>query len=60
MRVCGGQMEEEGKWSTLRFMEMGLETQGWRGVACCEWSALPPGAMVRSQPKLLLRAKSEF
>lgn len=25
----------------------------------CEWSAPPPGAMMRSQPELLLRAKSE-
>lgn len=35
-----------------------METGGWRGVACCEWPALPPGAMVRSPPALPLRAKS--
>lgn len=36
--------------------EMELETHGWRGVSCCEWPVLPPGAMVRAQPELLLRA----
>jgi hypothetical protein len=38
---------------------MELETQGWRGIACSEWPALTPGAMVRSQPELPLRALSE-
>jgi len=32
---------------------------GWRGVTYCEWPALPPGAMVRSYLKLLLRAMAE-
>ena len=31
---------------------MGLETQEWRGVACCEWPALPPKALVRSQSEV--------
>lgn len=37
---------------------MELESQRWRRVACREWPALPPGATVRSQPKLSLRAMS--
>jgi hypothetical protein len=37
--------------------EMELETQEWRGVAS---PALPPGAMVRSQHELPLRAMPEF
>lgn len=38
---------------------MELKTQGWRGVACREWPAPPPGAMVRqSQLELPLRAMS--
>ena len=38
----------------------GDSTDGWRGLACCEWSALPPGAMViRSQPEIPLRTMSE-
>lgn len=36
---------------------MELETQGWRGIAC---PALPPGAMVRYQPELPMRAMPEF
>lgn len=28
-------------------------------VACCECPALPPGAMMRTQTKLLLKARSE-
>lgn len=40
-------------------MKMELETPGWKGIACCELPALPPGLMVRSQPELLLRAMSE-
>lgn len=30
-----------------------------RGVAYCEWTALLPGAMVKSQPELSLRTMSE-
>jgi hypothetical protein len=43
-------------WTLWREME--LETRERGGGACCEWSAPPPGAMVRSQPKLPLRAMS--
>ena len=42
-----------------RSREMELETQGWRGVAYSSRPASPPGAMVRPQPKLLLRVMSE-
>lgn len=38
--------------------EVGLETQGWRGAALCEWPVWPPGTMVKSQPELLLRVMS--
>jgi hypothetical protein len=34
-------------------------TGGWRGVACCEWPDLSPGVVVKSHPKLLVRAMSE-
>lgn len=37
---------------------MQLESQGWKEVACRKWLALPPGAMMRSESKLLLRAMS--
>lgn len=40
--------------------QAGDSTGGWRGLSCCEWSALSPGAVViRSQPELPLRAMSE-
>ena len=38
---------------------MELETCVWRGVVCREWPSLPPGALVRSQPELQLKAMSE-
>ena len=38
---------------------MKLDTQEWRGAACCEWPALSTGAAVRYQARLLLRAMSE-
>lgn len=39
----------------LELKRMGLETQGLKGVSCCEWLAPPPGTMVRAQSRLLLR-----
>jgi hypothetical protein len=43
-------------WALWREIE--LDTQKWRGVACCEWPVLPLEAMVRSQVELLLSAVS--
>lgn len=34
------------------------ETQGWRAIACCEQPFLPPEAMVKAKPMVLLRAVS--
>lgn len=39
------------------YEEKELETQGWREGARCECPVLPPGTMVRAQPKLPLKAK---
>ena len=50
----GGELEQ-----LEQYEDMELETRGWRAAACCEWPVLPPGVTVRSQPGLLLRAKSE-
>jgi hypothetical protein len=56
MLQSDGRGREE-TWTLWREME--LETWEWNEVACCEWTALPPRAMVRSQPKLPPRAMSE-
>jgi hypothetical protein len=58
---AAGQVGDKEKWSSIMKRERaGDSTDGWRGLACCEWSALPPGAMViRSQPELPLRTMSE-
>lgn len=37
-----------------------LKTHGQSRVTFCEWSAMPPGVMAWSLPKLLLRVITEF
>lgn len=49
-------MREKGRLNSLRETE--LEAQGWRGVYCCEWPALPHEVRVEFQPMLPLRATS--
>jgi hypothetical protein len=59
IRRNGWSEGREGEAQQLEYYEeMGLETRGWRGVACCEWPALPP-ELVTGPSLLLLRAKSE-
>lgn len=54
VRICGGQTGEKEVEQLELYEDMALETQ-----ASSEWLAPPPGAMVRSQPQVLLRATSE-
>lgn len=44
----GGQVRGKEKWNSLSIMEIELETQGRRRIACCEEAALPTEAMVKS------------
>jgi hypothetical protein len=61
VQVCGGQMGEKEKWGSLSIVKRdGTGDSGWRGGACCECSALSPGAMVRSQPELPRRVRSGY
>lgn len=40
-------MEEKEKWNSLSTVkEDGTGDSGWRGMAFCEWLALPPGTVV--------------
>jgi hypothetical protein len=45
-----GREREVGSLSIVK--RDGTGDSGWRGGACCECSALSPGALVRSQPEL--------
>ena len=48
-------MEEKDKWSSSEYCE---ERWNWRLEGREKWLALPPGAMMRSQPELPLGAMS--
>lgn len=52
VQVCGGQMGEKEKWTSLSSKKKdGSGDTRWRGVACCEWPALG-GPMVPLRPCL--------